>query len=111
MPEPAMPAPRARRLRLPRRPAQLRLPPRTAQLRLPRRTVRLKLTLLYGALFLVCGTALLAVTYFLVEQDLPTALASKSIAASAQAAASGKQVSEVCYTQAVGGATSPVGPI
>jgi signal transduction histidine kinase len=34
--------------------------------RLPRRTVRLRLTLLYGALFLVSGVVLLAVTYFLV---------------------------------------------
>jgi signal transduction histidine kinase len=38
----------------------------TAALRLPRRTVRLRLTLLYGALFLVSGVVLLAVTYFLV---------------------------------------------
>jgi signal transduction histidine kinase len=37
-----------------------------AALRLPRRTVRLRLTLLYGALFLVSGVVLLAVTYFLV---------------------------------------------
>ncbi|MGP3953259.1 sensor histidine kinase [Streptomyces sp. 7N604] len=33
---------------------------------LPRRTVRLKLTLLYGALFLVSGAALLTITYLLV---------------------------------------------
>ncbi len=33
---------------------------------LPRRTVRLRLTLLYGGLFLLCGTALLATTYLLV---------------------------------------------
>ncbi|MGM1060539.1 sensor histidine kinase [Saccharothrix sp. Mg75] len=32
-----------------------------------RRTVRLRLTLLYGALFLLCGAAALAVTYFLVR--------------------------------------------
>ncbi|HUA06438.1 MAG TPA: ATP-binding protein [Solirubrobacteraceae bacterium] len=32
----------------------------------PRRTVRLRLTLLYGALFLVAGAALLAITYGLV---------------------------------------------
>jgi signal transduction histidine kinase len=36
--------------------------------RLPRRTVRLRLTLWYGGLFLVFGTALLAVTYALVVQ-------------------------------------------
>jgi signal transduction histidine kinase len=34
--------------------------------RLPRRTVRLRLTLLYGALFLASGAALLAITYALV---------------------------------------------
>jgi signal transduction histidine kinase len=33
---------------------------------LPRRTLRLRLTLLYGGLFLVCGAALLAITYLLV---------------------------------------------
>ncbi len=35
-------------------------------LRLPRRTVRLRLTALYGALFLVSGAVLLAITYGLV---------------------------------------------
>jgi len=35
--------------------------------RLPRRTARLRLTLLYGSLFLVCGAALLAITYELVR--------------------------------------------
>jgi signal transduction histidine kinase len=34
----------------------------------PRRTVRLRLTLLYGGMFCVCGTALLAITYLLVRQ-------------------------------------------
>jgi hypothetical protein len=34
------------------------------------RTVRLRLTLWYGGLFLICGTALLAVTYGLVVQAL-----------------------------------------
>jgi signal transduction histidine kinase len=34
--------------------------------RLPRRTVRLRLTMLYGALFLVSGAALLTITYLLV---------------------------------------------
>jgi signal transduction histidine kinase len=37
---------------------------------LPRRTVRLRITLLYGALFLVTGAALLAVTYFLVRHAI-----------------------------------------
>jgi signal transduction histidine kinase len=34
---------------------------------MPRRTVRLRLTLMYGALFLVSGAALLATTYLLVK--------------------------------------------
>jgi signal transduction histidine kinase len=38
-----------------------------ARRHLARRTVRLRLTLLYGALFLVSGAALLTVTYLLVE--------------------------------------------
>ncbi len=42
------------------------LPPVT-WLRLPRRTARLRLTLLYGGLFLVCGTALLAITNVLAR--------------------------------------------
>jgi signal transduction histidine kinase len=84
MPEPVTPAPKALRLRL------------------PRRTVRLKLTLLYGGLFLVCGIALLAVTYFLVEQHLPTALTSKNLATGAQTSVSGNQFSAVCYTQDAG---------
>jgi signal transduction histidine kinase len=37
---------------------------------LPRRTVRLRLTLVYGGLFLASGVALLALTYFLVKQDI-----------------------------------------
>jgi signal transduction histidine kinase len=55
---PSLPGPRAR-LAAARR------------LRLPRRTVRLRLTVLYGSLFLVCGAALLGVTYILVEHALP----------------------------------------
>jgi signal transduction histidine kinase len=47
-------------------------------LRLPRRTARLRLTVLYGALFLACGAALLAITYGLVRasvaRDLPQAV-------------------------------------
>jgi signal transduction histidine kinase len=38
-----------------------------AWLRAPRPTARLRLTLLYGALFLLSGTALLTVTYLLVD--------------------------------------------
>jgi signal transduction histidine kinase len=39
-------------------------------LRRPRTTVRWRLTLLYGALFLVCGAALLGVTYALVSHQV-----------------------------------------
>jgi signal transduction histidine kinase len=80
MPEPAKPAPTTRLLRL------------------PRRTVRLKLTLLYGGLFLVCGVALLAVTYFLVEQHLPTVLTTKNLVGNGQTTVSGTQYSAVCYS-------------
>jgi signal transduction histidine kinase len=38
-----------------------------AWLRAPRPTARLRLTVLYGALFLLSGTALLAITYLLVD--------------------------------------------
>jgi signal transduction histidine kinase len=89
MPEPAKPAPATRLLRL------------------PRRTVRLKLTVLYGALFLICGAALLGVTYFLVEQHLPTTLTGKDLIASGQTTISGNgHGSDVCYTQVGGSAAS-----
>ena len=48
--------------------ADRRPPRRFARPRLPRRTVRLRLTLLYGAVFLVSGGALLAIIYVLVGQ-------------------------------------------
>jgi hypothetical protein len=38
-----------------------------ARPQLPQRTIRLRLTAVYGVLFLVCGAALLAITYVLVE--------------------------------------------
>jgi signal transduction histidine kinase len=48
----------------------LRLRPSRAWIgRLPPRTVRLRLTLLYGALFLLSGAILLAITYLLVRQS------------------------------------------
>ena len=40
---------------------------------LPRRTVRLRLTVLYGALFLASGAALLAITYFFVDASTTNA--------------------------------------
>jgi signal transduction histidine kinase len=55
-------APRARRPGGPRAPAAS-----WVGSRMPRRTVRLRLTLMYGALFLVSGAALLATTYLLVK--------------------------------------------
>ncbi|HYB25342.1 MAG TPA: HAMP domain-containing sensor histidine kinase [Solirubrobacteraceae bacterium] len=45
----------------------MRLASAREQLRHPQTTVRWRLTLLYGGLFLVCGAALLAVTYGLVS--------------------------------------------
>ncbi|MFF3325669.1 sensor histidine kinase [Streptomyces sp. NPDC002889] len=45
-----------------------RLASRIARSHLPRRTVRLRMTLLYGALFLVSGAALLTVTYVLTSR-------------------------------------------
>src|SRR6185437_16572510 len=45
-----------------------RLPDLTVP-RLPSPTVRLRLTLLYGALFLVSGAALLAITYFFFRRS------------------------------------------
>jgi signal transduction histidine kinase len=39
-------------------------------LRHPQTTVRWRLTLLYGGMFLICGTALLAVTYALVSRGI-----------------------------------------
>ena len=76
--------------------------PTTQRLRLPRRTVRLKLTVLYGALFLVCGIALLGVTYFLVEQHLPTTLTSKDQVVGGQTTTSGSESGEVCFAEAGG---------
>jgi signal transduction histidine kinase len=71
------------------------------RLRLPRRTVRLKLTLLYGALFLICGAALLGVVYFLVAQRLPVQLKTSGTATTVTGVA---RSGEVCYaTQIVGG--------
>ncbi|MDA8047103.1 MAG: hypothetical protein M0Z30_18010, partial [Actinomycetota bacterium] len=42
------------------------------RLRHPRTTVRGRLTLLYGALFLACGAALLGLTYLLVDRTFPS---------------------------------------
>jgi signal transduction histidine kinase len=50
----------------------MRLADRITRPHLPRRTVRLRLTLVYGAMFLACGIALLAVTYLLVAHATDT---------------------------------------
>jgi signal transduction histidine kinase len=74
--------------------------------RLPRRTVRLKLTLLYGALFLASGAALLAITYVLVEHRLPVAMSTQG------QVTGGSSVKEFCAingTPSSGTATFPVG--
>jgi signal transduction histidine kinase len=42
---------------------------RIARPYLPRRTVRIRLTLLYGGLFLLCGSGLLATTYVLLQHS------------------------------------------
>jgi signal transduction histidine kinase len=46
-----------------------RLMARRLQQRLPAGTIRLRLTLVYGALFLLSGAALLTITYFLVRRQ------------------------------------------
>src|SRR5215472_4013477 len=74
--------------------------------RLPRRTVRLKLTMLYGAMFLVCGAVLLAVTYFLVAQKLPAAATVNSKAG----VAGGSTGQQVCFMQTSGGGSPPALP-
>jgi hypothetical protein len=43
---------------------------RRAWLRHPQTTIRWRLTLLYWGMFLVCGAALLAVTYTLVSHGI-----------------------------------------
>jgi len=48
-------------------------PGRPRWLRLPRRTARLRLTILYGAAFLACGAAVLALIYLLFGRTTPTA--------------------------------------
>jgi signal transduction histidine kinase len=64
-PPPPLDGPATPRARLPRGPRALAAS--WIGSRMPRRTVRLRLTLMYGALFLVSGAALLATTYLLVK--------------------------------------------
>src|SRR5262249_16817666 len=81
-----------RRMTGPSRPVGLM---RRSWLRLPRRTVRLRLTLVYGGLFLLSGTALLGITYLLVSQHLPKGPVTRGASMGARAApgvASGAKV-------------------
>jgi len=88
--------------------------------RWPRRTIRLRLTLMYGAVFLLCGTALLAVTYFLTEHDVirgPVVLKAHQIEGSAspgitqQIPSSGRSSSQVCQGVVSGPAAAAPSPI
>ena len=54
-------------------------------LRLPRRTARLRLTVLYGAAFLACGAAVLAVVTYLLYEHTATHLPSSQPKSSASA--------------------------
>jgi signal transduction histidine kinase len=77
MPVPPVPAPHPR--------------PRGRHPHWPRRTVRLRLTLMYGAVFLLCGAGLLAITYILTEHDVltgPVVLSAHSASGSASGSAS-----------------------
>lgn len=73
--------------------------------RLPRRTVRLKLTMLYGALFLVSGAVLLAVTYFLVARKLPAAATISTHSGGAHGITS----QQVCFVEGAGAGSSGAG--
>jgi signal transduction histidine kinase len=93
----------------------------------PRRTVRLRLTLLYGGVFLLCGVALLAVTYFLTEHDVlanPVVMSARHVQGSAssgtaspgtgvlspgglsQLPAAGTQATQFCARQTAGSASA-----
>ena len=54
------------------RPRRRPRPGPPGRLRLPRRTARLRLTVLYGAAFLACGAAVLAVVAYLLYGSTST---------------------------------------
>jgi signal transduction histidine kinase len=60
---------------------------RNGRLRLPRRTARLRLTVLYGAAFLVCGGAALAIVAYLLYSDAAHPSPSNPAESSASASA------------------------
>jgi signal transduction histidine kinase len=61
--------------------------PRPGRLRLPRRTARLRLTVLYGAAFLACGAAVLAVVAYLLYGSTPNQASASQPTNSASASA------------------------
>ncbi|MGH3196153.1 MAG: sensor histidine kinase, partial [Streptosporangiaceae bacterium] len=63
-------------------------PPR--RLRLPRRTARLRLTVLYGAAFLACGAAVLAVVAYLLYGSTTDRPSSNQVTRTASAVLNGK---------------------
>jgi len=74
--------------------------------RLPRRSIRLRLTMLYGGLFLACGSCLLAITYGLVRSRMPvTAGVSEAITGQA-----GTQAAGTCFFTSTGGSSITVAP-
>ena len=62
----------------------------SGRLRLPRRTARLRLTVLYGAAFLACGAAVLAVVAYLLYGSTANAPSGNQPKASASAVLSGQ---------------------
>jgi signal transduction histidine kinase len=76
------------------------------QWRLPRRSVRLKLTLLYGALFLACGAALLTITYFLVQNRLPVVATSHNRSGTS----GGQSLGVICFQSLTGGSGGAPAP-
>ena len=79
---------------------------RLSHLRRPRRSVRLRLTLLYGGLFLLSGTVLLAITYVLVAHRFPTFVAAHSLSGSGGTAAQSQGQTSIM----IGGTTSACAP-
>jgi type VI protein secretion system component VasF len=60
------------------------------RLRLPRRTARLRLTVLYGAAFLACGAAVLAVVAYLLYGSTTDRPSSNQVKSSASAVLNAK---------------------
>jgi signal transduction histidine kinase len=70
--------------------------------------VRLKLTLLYGALFLICGIALLTVTYILVAHRFPVVTtAHEGGTTESGISAAGSAQAALCTANSTGGSRLP----